>query len=272
MSGGCTITGSIYTFGTVGTSGGNATNPIVVGKSIVARGGVSMDSNGVTIGSLCVPADGASCGQIASGGAVNLKHGWHRDNRRDGDGFNNPSISSNWKRPDLTDCGRGGGRTRTDVHASPELLAEWWGRGRHGLWDDDVGRARRSHDLGLAVHETDMPSRRFGALSGATTPLILDYSGTGCSATQVRRPTITLSGGNVPHDAVFLVAPGKTMKVEITAVSPIHRARRNSCSSSTRIRTRATARPTAASRAATVSTSEAPCRSRRTSCSTPHAA
>ena len=62
-----------------------------------------MDSNGVTIGSLCVPADGASCGQIASGGAVNLTNtGGIGTIVGTVTGSTNPSISSNWKRPDLT--------------------------------------------------------------------------------------------------------------------------------------------------------------------------
>ena len=222
ITGGCDITGNVFANGSVTSNGGNAgSNPITIGKSIIAGGLVSMDSNGVTVGGNCVAADGANCGQIASGGTVTLS----------GTGPNvgtvltrvtgrptAPVISaSNWKHPDGTaltgsvgaaptfspplNSSQNGGSTAGTVYA----MTSWIEFGTGTAWQGTPAVATR----------LTCPANPNTALSTATGPVILDYSGSGCFATSGNTTTITLTGGNVPNDAVFLVAPGKSMKVQI---------------------------------------------------------
>jgi hypothetical protein len=216
LTGGCDITGSVYANGTVSTNGGNPSQAIVVGKSILAGGGVSMSSNGVTVGGGCTAADGATCGRLASGGAVSLTNTGSSSGVIKGTvtGTTTPTIQSNWKHPDGTaivgtaapaptfpvplNSSQNGGSTAGTVWAMTNWIEL---------------TASTSWGAGVTVLTCPNPNT---ALSSATGPVILDYSGTGCSATSGQTTTITLSGGNVPKDAVFLVAPGKTMKVQIT--------------------------------------------------------
>ncbi|WP_233312644.1 hypothetical protein [Microbacterium sp. Au-Mic1] len=222
VTGGCNITGNIFANGSVTSNGGNSANPITIGKSIIAGGLVSMDSNGVTVGGNCVAADGATCGQIASGGTVTLS----------GTGPNvgtvlttvtgrptAPVISaSNWKHPNGTaltgsvaaapafspplNSSQNGGLTAGTVYA----MTNWIEFGTGTTWQGAPAVATK----------LTCPANASVALSAATGPVILDYTGSGCAATSGNTTTITLSGGSVPQDAVILVAPGKTMKVQIT--------------------------------------------------------
>lgn len=222
ITGGCDIRGNIFANGTVTSNGGNSAHPITVGKSIIARGLVAMDSNGVNIGGKCLAADGASCGQIASGSTVTLS----------GTGSNvgtvlttvtgrptAPVISAaNWKHTD-------GSALTGSVGAAPVFtpplnssqvspsnpgptvydMTTWIEFGTGTAWQGSP-----------TVTTTSIcPANPSAVLSGAAGPMILDYSRSGCSATSGNTTTITLTGGNVPNDAVFLVAPGKSMKVQI---------------------------------------------------------
>lgn len=221
ITGGCDITGNIFANGSVTSNGGNSANPIKVGKSIIAGGLVSMDSNGVKVGGTCVPADGAACGQIASGGTVTLS----------GTGSNvgtvlttvtgrptAPVISaSNWKHPDGTALAGSVGATPT---FSPPLNSSQNGGSTAGTvyamtnWIE-FGAGTAWQGTPAVATKLTCPANPDTALSAATGPVILDYTGSGCAATSGNTTTITLAGGNVPQDAVFLVAPGKTMKIQI---------------------------------------------------------
>jgi hypothetical protein len=220
LTGGCHITGNVFANGSVSTNGANPSSPIVIGKSIMAGGAVAMSSNGEAIGGACTASDGASCGQVASGGSVTLtKTGSAGTIKGSVTGKTMPVIDPlGWTHPDGSAIVGATGPTPTFVpplnssrvsasNPGPTVydMTTWIEFGTGTAWQGTP-----------AVAATSVcPSNPNAVLSAATKPMILDYTGSGCAATSGNTTTITLTGGNVPQDAVFLVAPGKTMKVQI---------------------------------------------------------
>jgi len=219
LTGGCHITGNIFANGSIGTNGANPSSPIIVGKSLLAGGAITMSSNGMTIGGACAAADGSSCGQVASGGAVQLsKTGSAGTIKGAVTGRTAPVIDPlGWTHPDGSalvgavgpaptftpplNSAQNGGSTAGTVYA----MTTWIEFGAGTAWQGTPATATTSV----------CPADPNAVLAAATGPVILDYSRSGCSATSGNTTTIALAAGSVPQDAVFLVAPGKSMKVQI---------------------------------------------------------
>lgn len=220
VTGGCHISGSIYAAGTLSSNGGNDSNPIIIGKSIFAGGALTMDSNGVSIGAGCGLSDGADCGRIASGGAVNLT-GTGGNARVKGavTGTTAPVINASWKRLDGTTAVTGAiGPAPT---FTPPLNSSYNGGSISGTvyeMTEWIEFSASTSWLGYPAVATRVvcPADPNAVLSAATGPVVLDYTVSGCGATSGQKTTITLSSGSVPNDAVFLVAPGKTMNVTLS--------------------------------------------------------
>jgi hypothetical protein len=213
LSSGCVVTGSIYAAGTVSSS----SQPVTIGGDIVAKGGITLDGNQMTIGgnvqsggTVALKSTGPTVGVIGTSGVPTTGNviasaqiivppstpatlpvpGWNIMGTLQ-TGAATPTFT-----PPLNSS-QNGGSTSGTVYG----MTNWIEIGATTTW-------------GGNPTVIPCPSNPTAALSAATGSVILDYTGATCNQTN-GKTNVTLTAGNVPHDAAILVRPGYQMNITI---------------------------------------------------------